>query len=95
MIGEDQACVRENMKALRGSADEKPLLQRYTRQLDAQETRLETLRQDTTKATAARQSADQELARTIADLSFELAGASNTDRNSCRRRYLGHSAQPC
>ena len=39
----DQQRLRENMKALRGSAEEKQLLQRYTRQLDEQETRLETL----------------------------------------------------
>ena len=39
----DQQRLRENMKALRGSAEEKQLLQRYTRQLDAQETRLDAL----------------------------------------------------
>ena len=43
-IGQDQQRLRENMKALRGSAEEKQLLQRYTRQLDEQETRLDTLR---------------------------------------------------
>jgi len=32
------------MKALRGSAEEKALLQRYTRQLDEQETQLDALR---------------------------------------------------
>src|SRR6266705_2527825 len=40
-IVEDQGRLRENMKALRGSAEEKALLQRYTRQLDDQETQLE------------------------------------------------------
>jgi hypothetical protein len=74
-IGQDQARVRENMKALRGSAEEKPLLQRYTRQLDAQETRLETLREETTRTTASRDSANQELARTISELSFDLPGS--------------------
>jgi hypothetical protein len=41
-IIEDQGRLRENMKALRGSAEEKALLQRYTRQLDEQETQLDT-----------------------------------------------------
>ncbi len=39
-IDKDQARLRENMKALRGSAEEKALLQRYTKQLDGQEDRL-------------------------------------------------------
>ncbi len=43
-IDRDQARVRENMKALKGSAEEKALLQRYTRQLDSQEDRISTLR---------------------------------------------------
>ncbi len=42
-IVEDQGRLRENMKALRGSAEEKALLQRYTRQLDEQETQLDAL----------------------------------------------------
>src|SRR4051794_4659590 len=42
-IGQDQQRLRENMKALRGSEEEKTLLQRYARQLDAQETRLDAL----------------------------------------------------
>jgi hypothetical protein len=40
-ITKDQARLRENMKALKGSAEEKALLQRYTHQLDSQEDRLE------------------------------------------------------
>ena len=39
-IEKAQGRVRENLKALKGSAEEKLLVQRYTRQLDAQETRL-------------------------------------------------------
>lgn len=39
-IDKDQARLRENMKALKGSAEEKALLQRYTKQLDGQEDRL-------------------------------------------------------
>ena len=43
-IVNDQNRLRENMKALKGSAEEKSLLQRYTRQLDTQEDRLAALR---------------------------------------------------
>ena len=55
-IAQDQARLRENMKALRGSAEEKPLLQRYARQLDAQETRLDTLKEEIAKTTLAQRS---------------------------------------
>ncbi|GAB4416327.1 MAG: hypothetical protein OHK0021_22700 [Bryobacter sp.] len=37
---EDQQRLRENIKALKGSAEEKALLQRYVGELNAQETRL-------------------------------------------------------
>jgi len=43
-ITADQARVRENMKALKGSAEEKSLLQRYAQQLNSQEDRLQQLR---------------------------------------------------
>ena len=46
LIDKDQARLRENMKALRGSPEEKALLQRYTRELDAQEDRLDGLRKE-------------------------------------------------
>jgi chromosome segregation ATPase len=42
-ITKDQARIRENMKALKGSAEEKALLVRYAKQLDSQEDRLSTL----------------------------------------------------
>jgi hypothetical protein len=42
----DQARIRENMKALKGSVEEKALLQRYTKQLDSQEDRLGTLNKE-------------------------------------------------
>jgi uncharacterized coiled-coil protein SlyX len=45
-INKDQARIRENMKALMGSAEEKALLQRYTKQLDSQEDRLSTLNKE-------------------------------------------------
>jgi hypothetical protein len=45
-INKDQARIRENMKALKGSAEEKALLQRYTKQLDSQEDRLNILNKE-------------------------------------------------
>jgi len=45
-INTDQSRIRENMKALKGSAEEKALLQRYTKQLDSQEDRLSTLHKE-------------------------------------------------
>ncbi len=47
-IFDDQQRLRENMKALKGSAEEKALLQRYTQQLNEQENRLATLRTEST-----------------------------------------------
>ena len=71
-IAADQQRVRENMKALRGSAEEKQLLQRYTRQLDEQETTLETLRTEVTRLTAEIETLRKELSALIASVSFEL-----------------------
>jgi len=45
-INRDQRRIRENMKALKGSAEEKDLVQRYTRQLNSQEDRLSALNQE-------------------------------------------------
>jgi hypothetical protein len=69
----DQNRLRENMKALRGSAEEKQLLQRYTRQLDEQETRLEQIKQETAKATTERNRIREELSRLIATISFDVS----------------------
>jgi hypothetical protein len=45
-IFQDQERLRENLKALKGSAEEKTLVTRYTRQLDEQETRLDAIRRE-------------------------------------------------
>jgi hypothetical protein len=45
-INTDQARIRENMKALRGSVEEKALLLRYTHQLNSQEDRLSLLHKE-------------------------------------------------
>jgi hypothetical protein len=71
-IDRDQARVRENMKALRGSEEEKALTQRYTRQLNDQEDRLAALRDDLKKATADRDARRRELAEIAAKLTFEI-----------------------
>jgi hypothetical protein len=71
-IFDDQERLRENIKSLRGSAEEKPLLQRYTGQLNQQETRLEKLRGEIaaieTELSAAQESLDQIIRRIAFDV---------------------------
>ena len=64
-INRDQQRIRENMKSLTRSAEERALLQRYVRQLDEQETRLEGLRKEVQTLTAERQKLEIELAKFI------------------------------
>jgi hypothetical protein len=59
------------MKALRGSAEEKALLQRYTRQLDEQETRLDALRKKIEQTEAQRDQANELLGKMIDDVQIE------------------------
>ena len=70
-IVEDQGRLRENMKALRGSAEEKALLQRYTKQLDEQETQLDALRKKIQDTEAQRDKANNQLEKMIEDLQIE------------------------
>jgi len=70
-IVEDQGRLRENMKALRGSAEEKVLLLRYTKQLDDQETELATLRKKIQDTEAQRDAANDQLEKMINDLDLE------------------------
>jgi uncharacterized phage infection (PIP) family protein YhgE len=70
-IVQDQQRLRENMKALRGSAEEKQLLQRYTRQLDDQENKLEALRTEIGATTTKRDQARDQLSGLIANLTFD------------------------
>jgi hypothetical protein len=67
-IGRDQERVRENMKALRGTAEERQLVQRYVQQLDDQETQLATHRRELADLIAKRRAAETELDRFIAGL---------------------------
>jgi chromosome segregation ATPase len=71
-IVEDQGRLRENMKALRGSPEEKALLQRYTKQLDDQETQLETLRSKIRATEAERDQANARLEQMIGELQLEV-----------------------
>jgi hypothetical protein len=70
-IVEDQGRLRENMKALRGSAEEKALLQRYTKQLDEQETQLDVLRKKIQDTEAQRDKANDQLEKMIDELQLE------------------------
>ena len=67
----DQARLRENMKALKGSAEEKALTQRYTGQLNSQETELETLRKNIQDTESRRDKANEELENMIDGLELE------------------------
>src|SRR5256885_4320032 len=72
-IVDDQGRLRENMKALRGSAEEKALLQRYTRQLDDQETQLAGLRKKIQDTEAQRDEASALLQKMIDELQLEAS----------------------
>jgi hypothetical protein len=60
-IGKDQARLRENMKALKGSSEERTLLLRYTKQLDSQEDRLGVLKQQIDDLSQRRDAEQQKL----------------------------------
>ena len=64
-IGKDQARVRENMKALKGSSEERALLQRYAHQLDQQEDRLNTLQKEIADLNDKKDKADEDLDQII------------------------------
>jgi hypothetical protein len=70
-IAADQNRIRENMKALKGSSEEKTLLQRYVGQLDAQETRLSTLRKESSDLSVQEKQASAELDRMIMEVNVD------------------------
>lgn len=72
-IAQDQQRIRENMKALKGSAEEKALVQRYTRRLDEQESRLDALTREFASLTEQRQEAQAELDKLVEALSLDVA----------------------
>jgi hypothetical protein len=70
-IFDDQQRLRENMKALKGSAEEKALVQRYTKELDEQESRLDAIRKESTDLETKRAQAQAELNRMMEELQFD------------------------
>jgi len=67
----DQARLRENMKALKGSSEEKALLQRYTSQLNQQETELDSLRKTIQRTETERDKANNDLEDMIDNLQLD------------------------
>jgi cell division protein FtsB len=70
-ITKDQARLRENMKALKGSAEEKALLQRYTRQLDSQEDRLSALNSQIADLESKKAQADELLDQMVQEVTLD------------------------
>lgn len=71
-IYDDQQRLRENLKALKGSTEERALTQRYTQQLAEQETRLENLRREVNELTEKHDKAQAELDAMIQQLSLDV-----------------------
>jgi hypothetical protein len=70
-ISEDQTRVRENLAALKGSAEERRLTERYAKQLDAQETRMDALKNEATALRERDSALAGELAQLIASLALD------------------------
>jgi cell division septum initiation protein DivIVA len=70
-IGDDQDRVRQDLEALKGTAEEKALAQRYVKELDEQETRLAILKKAIVDGQAKRKQAQQELDDTIEKFTFD------------------------
>ena len=70
-ITTDQARLRENMKALRGSPEEKALLSRYTGELNSQEDRLTALNQQQAQLRIQRTAADHEFQNKLQTVSLD------------------------
>jgi hypothetical protein len=70
-IAEDQQRVRENMKALRGSPEEKALVERYARELNDQEDRVQSLQHGIADLQQRRDAAQKALTEMIEGLELE------------------------
>jgi len=70
-ISEDQQRVRENMKALKGSVEEKALIARYVRELNEQEDRVEALHREVADLQLKRAAAQKTLNEMIENLQIE------------------------
>jgi hypothetical protein len=71
-ITEDQQRVRENMKALKGSAEEKALVERYVGELNEQEDRVQALRREIAEMQQKRDAAQSALNGMIEALQMEV-----------------------
>lgn len=70
-IFDDQQRLRENLKALKGGAEEKALTERYVQKLNDEETQLGTLQKESSALAAQRDKAQQELDTMIGNLSMD------------------------
>jgi hypothetical protein len=70
-ISDDQQRVRENMKALKGSAEEKTLVARYVRELNEQEDRVQSLHHEMTDLQQKREAAQKTLNDMIEGLQMD------------------------
>ncbi len=70
-IAGDQNRVRENLKALRGTAEEKALTARYTGELNAQEDRLAALNSQIAQLRTERATAEADFQNRLAAISFD------------------------
>jgi chromosome segregation ATPase len=72
-IVQDQDRLRENLKSLKGTPEEKTLAQRYTGELNDQENQLAALRKEHAELQTRRKQAQQELDSTIENLNIGVA----------------------
>jgi|HubBroStandDraft_1064217.scaffolds.fasta_scaffold00096_38 hypothetical protein len=70
-ISDDQQRVRENMKALKGSAEEKTLVARYVRELNEQEDRVQSLHHEMADLQQKREAAEKTLNDMIEGLQMD------------------------
>ena len=71
VIGLDQQRVRENMKALKGSAEEKALVERYVKEMNEQEDKVQALRREIADWGQKRDAAQNKLNDSIENLAME------------------------
>jgi chromosome segregation ATPase len=71
-VFQDQERLRENMKALKGTPEEKALLQRYTGELNDEENQLAATRKEMSELEAKRKQAQADLDATIEKMAFDV-----------------------
>ena len=70
-IDQDQQRLRENMKALKGSPEEKALLQRYTKELNDQEDKLQAVRAEIATREQQRDKSREQLDKMMQELTLD------------------------